>query len=102
MSIVQMQKVTISALREDRKAILEKLQAMGVMEVHPIENGHSSQAAQKGRKDYRQAPGGRLSSGGYERGIQERFLAVPPLRSLGGIEKHDGLPDDERRCGGNQ
>ena len=37
MSIVQMQKVTISALREDRKAILEKLQAMGVMEVHPIE-----------------------------------------------------------------
>ena len=33
MAVLQMQKVSICALKKDRKAILEKIQAMGVMEI---------------------------------------------------------------------
>ena len=33
MAVMQMQKVSICALKKDRKAILEKLQSMGVMEI---------------------------------------------------------------------
>ena len=32
MAVMQMQRVSICALKRDRKAILEKLQTMGVME----------------------------------------------------------------------
>ena len=38
MAILQMRKVSICALQKDRKAILEKLQSMGVMEILPIES----------------------------------------------------------------
>ena len=37
MAIVPMQQVSICALKKDRKAILEKLQSMGVMEIVPME-----------------------------------------------------------------
>lgn len=37
MAVLQMQKVSICALKRDRKAILEKIQAMGVMEVSQIQ-----------------------------------------------------------------
>ena len=33
MAVLQMQKVSICALKRDRKAILEKIQSMGIMEV---------------------------------------------------------------------
>ena len=33
MAVLQMQRVSICALKKDRKSILEKLQSMGVMEV---------------------------------------------------------------------
>ena len=37
MAVLQMQKVSICALKRDRKAILEKIQSMGVMEVAQIQ-----------------------------------------------------------------
>ena len=37
MAVLQMQKVSICALKRDRKAILEKLQSMGIMEVSQIQ-----------------------------------------------------------------
>ena len=36
MAIMQMQKVSICALKKDRKAILEKIQSMGIMEITPV------------------------------------------------------------------
>ena len=36
MAVLQMQRVSICALKKDRKAILEKLQRMGVMEINHI------------------------------------------------------------------
>lgn len=33
MAILQMQRVSICALKKDRKAILEKIQSLGVMEM---------------------------------------------------------------------
>ena len=33
MAVLQMQRISICALKKNRKAILEKLQSMGVMEV---------------------------------------------------------------------
>ena len=36
MAVLQMQRVSICALKKDRKAILEKLQALGVMEMNQI------------------------------------------------------------------
>lgn len=38
MAVLQMQKVSICALKKDRKAILEKIQSMGVMEVSRLES----------------------------------------------------------------
>lgn len=36
MAVLQMRRVSICALKKDRKEILEKLQAMGVMEMSQI------------------------------------------------------------------
>ena len=36
MAVLQMQKVSICALKKDRKAILEKIQSMGVMETSDL------------------------------------------------------------------
>ena len=36
MAVLQMQKVSICALKKDRKAILEKIQVMGVMEISKL------------------------------------------------------------------
>ena len=36
MSVLQMQRVSICALKKDRKVILEKLQSMGIMEMNQI------------------------------------------------------------------
>ena len=36
MAVLQMQRISICALKRDRKAILEKLQSMGVMEMHQV------------------------------------------------------------------
>ena len=36
MAVLQMQRISICALKHDRKAILEKLQSMGVMEMHQV------------------------------------------------------------------
>ena len=36
MAVLQMQRVSICALKKDRKAILEKLQTLGVMEMNQI------------------------------------------------------------------
>ena len=36
MAVLQMQRISICALKKDRKAILEKLQSMGVMEISHI------------------------------------------------------------------
>jgi len=36
MSVLQMQRISICALKKDRKAILEKIQSMGVMEMNQI------------------------------------------------------------------
>ena len=38
MAVLQMQKVSICALKKDRKAILEKIQSMGVMEISRFES----------------------------------------------------------------
>ncbi len=37
MAVLKMRRVSISALRKDRKRILEKLQALGIMEMHQLE-----------------------------------------------------------------
>ena len=34
MAVLQMQRISICALKHDRKAILEKLQSMGMIEMH--------------------------------------------------------------------
>ena len=39
MAVLQMQKVSICALKKDRKAVLEKLQRMKVMEISQVEEG---------------------------------------------------------------
>ena len=39
MSVLQMQRIRICALKKDRKAILEKIQSMGVMEMNQIAEG---------------------------------------------------------------
>ena len=36
MAVLQMQRMSICALKKDRKAILEKLQHMGVMEINQM------------------------------------------------------------------
>ena len=36
MAVLQMQRISICALKKDRKAILEKLQSMGVIEMNQI------------------------------------------------------------------
>ena len=36
MAVLQMQRISICALKKNRKAILEKLQSMGVMEINQI------------------------------------------------------------------
>ena len=36
MSVLQMQRISICALKKDRKPILEKLQSMGIMEYKPV------------------------------------------------------------------
>ena len=46
MAVLQMQKVSICALKRDRKAILEKIQSMGVMEVAQIQDMGVMEVAQ--------------------------------------------------------
>ena len=49
MAVLQMQRVSICALKKDRKSILEKLQSMGVMEVSQVledESGFEKQNTQ--------------------------------------------------------
>lgn len=36
MAVLKMQRITVCALKKDRKAILEKLQSMGVLQVDPV------------------------------------------------------------------
>ena len=36
MAVLQMQRVSICALKKDRKAILERLQSLGIMEVSQL------------------------------------------------------------------
>ena len=36
MAVLQMQRISICALKHDRKAILEKLQSMGMIEMHQV------------------------------------------------------------------
>lgn len=36
MAVLQMQRISICALKRNRKAILEKLQSMGVMEINHV------------------------------------------------------------------
>ena len=38
MAVLQMQRVSICALKKDRKAILEKIQSLGIMEMHQLED----------------------------------------------------------------
>ena len=38
MAILQMRQIDICALKKDRKAIMEKLQSMGVVEIAPMKN----------------------------------------------------------------
>ena len=49
MAVLQMQRVSICALKKDRKSILERLQSMGVMEVSQVledESGFEKQDTQ--------------------------------------------------------
>ena len=36
MAVLQMQRVSICALKKDRKSILEKLQSMGILEISQV------------------------------------------------------------------
>ena len=36
MAVLQMQRISICALKKDRKAILEKVQSMGVIEINHV------------------------------------------------------------------
>ena len=36
MAVLKMQRITVCALKKDRKAILEKIQSMGVLQVDPV------------------------------------------------------------------
>ena len=47
MAVLQMQRISICALKKDRKAILEKIQSMGIMEMNQIaedEEGFAEEA----------------------------------------------------------
>ena len=48
MAVLQMQRVSICALKKDRKAILEKLQALGVMEMNQIADEEGFEKDQAG------------------------------------------------------
>ena len=37
MAVLKMRRISITALKKDRKPVLEKLQALGIMEMHQIE-----------------------------------------------------------------
>ena len=53
MAVMQMQRVSICALKRDRKAILEKLQTMGVMEMTQVlddESGFEKDDQAQGKK----------------------------------------------------
>ena len=39
MAVLQMQRISICALKKDRKAILEKIQSMGIMEMNQVAEG---------------------------------------------------------------
>lgn len=55
MAVLQMQRISICALKKDRKAILEKLQAMGVMEMNQIaedEEGFSRMDTTNARQSF--------------------------------------------------
>ena len=55
MAVMQMQRVSICALKRDRKAILEKLQTMGVMEMTQVlddESGFEKMDTPGGQKHF--------------------------------------------------
>ena len=55
MAVLQMQRISICALKKDRKAILEKLQSMGVMEMNQIaedEEGFEKMDTQGARQNF--------------------------------------------------
>ena len=50
MAVLKMQRISICALKKDRKAILEKLQSLGVVEInHVIEEDEDFKKMAKGR-----------------------------------------------------
>ena len=52
MAVLQMQRISICALKRDRKAILEDLQAMGVIEMNQIASWIREESAA-----FRECPG---------------------------------------------
>lgn len=55
MAILQMQRVSICALKKDRKAILEKIQSLGVMEMSQVaedEAGFEKMDTLSARQDF--------------------------------------------------
>ena len=55
MAILQMQRVSICALKKDRKAILEKIQSLGVMEMSQVaedEKGFEKMDTLSARQDF--------------------------------------------------
>lgn len=73
MAVLQMQKVSICALKKDRKAILEKIQSMGVMEISKVlddDSGFERMNTQNERSKFEKK---RFFSGygfGYSSGIR--------------------------------
>ena len=55
MAVLQMQRISICALKKDRKAILEKIQSMGVIEMNQIaeeEDGFEKMDTQGARQSF--------------------------------------------------
>ena len=73
MAVMQMQRVSICALKRDRKAILEKLQTMGVMEMTQVlddESGFEKMDTQGARTTFEKESESGRSSTGYPAGIR--------------------------------
>lgn len=93
MAVMQMQKVSICALKKDRKAILEKLQSMGVMEIKPMdpkEIGFQTENTMNEKQSFER------SAQVAEQALEVLESYVPEKRSLFSSLEGKKLIDDSR------
>ena len=81
MAVLQMQKVSICALKKDRKAILEKIQSLGIMEISKFETeeeGLQTVSTQEERNSFeRNAALADTALNILQEYVPEKYLCLP-------------------------